>query len=107
MTTPTLPAYKCHKTVRAARIIAVDFMTPDHLGADLTVETPDKQRHKISVSPEYVAKHQPFVGGYYAVYDDGYTSFSPAMAFEAGYRLMDPEEADLRQASLDLGNEVA
>lgn len=113
MTAPTLfvlPLYKCHKHVRAARIIAVDFNVPDHFGADLLVETPDKQRHKISVSPEYVAKHAPFVGGYYVVYEDGYASFSPATAFESGYRLEQAdreEEATLRQASLDLGNELA
>jgi hypothetical protein len=25
------------------------------------------------------------VGGYFVVYDDGYTSYSPAAAFESGY----------------------
>lgn len=37
------------------------------------------------MSPEYVAKHKPEVGGYYVVYEDGYKSFSPAGAFESGY----------------------
>ena len=40
---------------------------------------------KVPLSPEYVAKHKPEVGGYYVVYEDGYKSFSPAGAFESGY----------------------
>ena len=40
---------------------------------------------KVPMSPEYVAKHKPEVGGYYVVYEDGYKSFSPAGAFESGY----------------------
>jgi hypothetical protein len=30
-------------------------------------------------------KHSPEAGGYYVQYKDGYTSFSPAEAFEEGY----------------------
>jgi hypothetical protein len=37
------------------------------------------------VTGEYMAKHKPEVGGYFVQYDDGYTSFSPAKAFEDGY----------------------
>ncbi len=39
----------------------------------------------IDVSGAWMAKHEPQVGGYYVVYEDGYTSFSPADAFEKGY----------------------
>jgi hypothetical protein len=42
----------------------------------------------IRVSEEFLAKHKPEAGGYYVVYDDGYVSFSPASAFEAGYTLL-------------------
>lgn len=31
------------------------------------------------------AKHDPEVGGYFVRYEDGYTSYSPAAAFEGGY----------------------
>ena len=37
------------------------------------------------VDAEYVRKHNPQIGGYYVVYEDGYKSFSPAKAFEEGY----------------------
>ena len=37
---------------------------------------------------EWLDKHNPEVGGYYVVYEDGYKSFSPAKAFEEGYTLI-------------------
>lgn len=40
----------------------------------------------VTVSEDYVKKHQPKVGGYYVRYEDGYESFSPAEAFEGGYK---------------------
>jgi hypothetical protein len=40
------------------------------------------------VSLEYLDKHSPQAGGYYVVYEDGYRSYSPAAAFEAGYTLI-------------------
>ena len=39
----------------------------------------------VYVSGDYLGKHTPQLGGYYVVYDDGYSSFSPAKAFEEGY----------------------
>jgi hypothetical protein len=37
----------------------------------------------LNVSREYLAKHQPQVGGYYIRYpDDGYESFCPADVFD-------------------------
>jgi hypothetical protein len=41
------------------------------------------------IDAPYIAKHNPQVGGYFVEYDDGYHSFSPAEAFEAGYTLID------------------
>lgn len=40
---------------------------------------------EFTVNREYMLKHNPQVGGYYVVYDDGYKSYSPAKAFEDGY----------------------
>lgn len=37
------------------------------------------------VDSAYMRKHKPQAGGYYVLYKDGYTSFSPADAFEDGY----------------------
>ncbi|MGF6308568.1 hypothetical protein ABIB82_002205 [Bradyrhizobium sp. i1.8.4] len=51
---------------------------PDHAAAD-------DGYGKFYVGGEYVRKHNPQVGGYYVVYEDGYKSFSPADAFEGGH----------------------
>jgi hypothetical protein len=37
------------------------------------------------VDGAYLLKHDPRPGGYFVEYADGYRSFSPAEAFEAGY----------------------
>jgi hypothetical protein len=42
----------------------------------------------ITVSENYIHKHNPQIGGYYVLYEDGYESFSPADAFESGYSLI-------------------
>lgn len=37
------------------------------------------------VSSKFFKKHKPSVGGYFVVYEDGYTSFSPKRVFNEGY----------------------
>lgn len=44
----------------------------------------------LEVSPAWLRRHLPVVGGYVVRYEDGYTSFSPAKAFEDGYTLIEP-----------------
>jgi hypothetical protein len=72
----SLPEYQCHKVVRAMQIAQVNWMAG---GAELI------GYNTISVGIDYMTKHQPKVGGYYVAYDDGYESWSPSEAFEAGY----------------------
>ena len=71
-----LPQWQCHKKVKASKIKAItrDTVTQLHLEAGT-----------IYVSYDYDVKHNPEPGGYYVVYEDGYTSFSPQEAFESGY----------------------
>ena len=75
-----MPKYQCHKKVWALKIKKIKYegifncITPYEEGyADFLVDD------------AYMKNHNPQVGGYYVVYDDGYQSFSPAEAFEAGY----------------------
>ncbi len=77
-----LPRYRCHKVVQAAKIVDVTTLAhmPDS-GGILALDG----AHPVAVDASYLAKHQPSVGGYFVVYDDGYLSFSPAKAFEDGY----------------------
>jgi hypothetical protein len=70
-----LPAYQCHKTVHAGKITAID-------GDELTL---GELNLAWKVSPAWMTKHNPQVGGYLVVYADGYESYSPAKAFEEGY----------------------
>jgi len=40
--------------------------------------------NNIGVPMDWYNKHKPTTGGYFVKYEDGYTSFSPALAFEKG-----------------------
>ena len=75
-----MPRYRCHKEVWALKISLIRKW-------DTFVEIfpADEGYDSFRVTPEWFAKHNPEVGGYYVVYKDGYTSFSPAAAFEEGY----------------------
>lgn len=80
-TSKEMPVYKCHKKVWALKIAGI---VGDQYGG-IYFQPAEPGCEKVSMSPEYVAKHKPEVGGYYVVYEDGYKSFSPADAFEEGY----------------------
>jgi hypothetical protein len=73
---PVQPPMGRHKYTASAPI-------PPDIAA--MVQPEEKGYAPFPISHEYVARHQPQVGGYYVVYKDGYKSFSPAAAFEEGY----------------------
>lgn len=88
MSSSSLPLYQCHKRVRAVKIAQVKATS----SARWIIVPEDPGVEPIAVPLEYVARHSPQPGGYFVVYDDGYQSFSPAAAFEAGYaRVKDGE----------------
>lgn len=74
-----MPQYQCHKKVRAVKI--------RDIGATPTGATilPEDDFPPFDVTDEWLLKHDPDVGGYYVVYEGGYSSYSPAKDFEAGY----------------------
>ena len=76
----TLPEFKCHKRVKAARI--VEIVGHATLSVDLYL---DNGLDPIGVTPEWFGKHCPQIGGYFVLYADGYQSYSPCGAFEEGY----------------------
>lgn len=97
--------FKCHKVVEAAKIIGVAANSAQP-GALLHLSG---EKVALALPPEWLQKHQPgsgiqsFTGGYLVVYDDGYTSYSPAAAFEAGYTAVvdeSPEAAEQLCAQL-------
>lgn len=78
----SMPRYSCHKRVWAHKIRNID---PDPAAGGVII-TPDEDGYPPFLVPkEYADRHHPQVGGYYVVYDDGYTSYSPSAAFVAGY----------------------
>lgn len=77
------PRYISHKVVWALKI-AFTSAWPSQAGA-ATIHPAEPGFAPFEVPAEFVAKHRPESGGYYVVYEDGYASFSPAAAFEAGY----------------------
>lgn len=80
--TVDLPRYRSHKVVQAAKIVHVDYGTRLDLAPHGVVE----------VGADWIEKRcngYLLSGGYFIVYDDGYTSWSPAKTFEAGYTRVD------------------
>jgi hypothetical protein len=81
---PNIPLYRSHKLVRAAKITS--FYTPDGRTYHVGMEGVDGCAY---VGRDWLDKRVPEiqnpVGGYFVLYEDGYTSWSPAEAFEAGY----------------------
>ncbi len=77
-----LRGFMCHKYVHADKIVAITPVAADlGGGAVLDLEGGDKPR----VTETWQVRHTPAVGGYYVRYEDGYSSYSPAGAFETGY----------------------
>lgn len=79
-----LPLYRSHKEVRAMKIAAIEFPTPD---GPAKIAPASDGYSAIETKPNYRSK---FKGddndlGYYVVYSDGYDSWSPTKAFEEGY----------------------
>ena len=85
-----MPRYRSHKEVWAHKIKDI---APTNANHDPRAEsdgsmviTPEEDGYgAFIVDPAYVRKHAPQKGGYFVRYKDGYTSWSPAEAFEEGY----------------------
>ena len=82
-----MPRYRCHKEVWALKIARVvdqnDLGSVDD-GARI-LEPADIGYGSIRVNRDWMLKHDPQPGGYYVLYGDGYTSYSPGPQFESGY----------------------
>lgn len=82
-----LPQYKCHKVVRAGKILATAH-NPNEDAVFLDIDGLDNKW--LSVPAGWLSKHNPDIGGYLVAYEDSYLSYSPAEAFEAGYHALPP-----------------
>lgn len=85
--------YQCHKIVEAGKIIAnKEYPVGGQLSEiAMSLDGGDK----VTVDWQWWNKYKPQVGGYFVKYEDGYTSYSPAEAFEGGYtELSDVDSKD-------------
>lgn len=71
--------YLCTKTVLAFKITEIQY-----IGEERWIFRSD-EGDQIIKERAWLKKHSPSLGGYYVVYADGYSSWSPAKAFEEGY----------------------
>lgn len=99
-----LPQYKCHKVVSAGKITRL-YEAHGMLRVECeALEMP------VVIPLDFMQRHAPEVGGYLVLYRDGYLSYSPAEAFEAGYSAFDPEverfHADTNRRAAKLINEI-
>ncbi len=79
--------YRCHKVVEAEKVVGVE-MHHDAYMARLVLENGALVRAPDNV---FRANTQNPIGGYFVRYEDGYTSWSPAEAFERGYAEIKPD----------------
>lgn len=93
-------SYRSHRVVEAAKIVDISREYGPERGATTHMENDEEVKvygptqgatlrlegdETVKVSVGYLSKHQPSVGGYFVLYEDGYASWSPADVFEAGY----------------------
>lgn len=82
-----LPSYRSIKSVKAAKITRLN-RTQDEPATVVTVDA-GRWPMDIQVPDSWLQKHEPQVGGYFVVYQDGYCSYSPSGPFEKGHIRID------------------
>ena len=80
-----MPRYQCHKQIWALKIAQIDPVS----GKGWMITPEEEGYAPFFVSDAYRTKHNPQVGGFFVVYEDGYQSYSPAEALEKGYFKVD------------------
>lgn len=79
-----MPRYRSHKIIWALKIAQVN-PTPTDRAEPYVLIFEGNSYPDVEISYSWKDRFKPKEGGYYVVYQDGYTSFSPAAAFEEGY----------------------
>lgn len=76
-----MKTYKCHKEVKAFKITEIVYCPEDN-----SFQLFNDESGIFVVSSGWISRNPDCApGGYLVEYNDGYTSYSPAAAFEAGY----------------------
>ena len=75
-----LADWKCHKVVKAGKILDLDVAAPT-----IIIEDVNGAECKVARPQGFGNRGWPSRGDYLVIYEDGYKSWSPAKAFEDGY----------------------
>src|SRR6188508_1055995 len=89
MSANILPLYKSHKVVQAAKIESIETAEDGIVDDDSFVSVGTRYGSFDLKKPHTGAIE---IGGYIVVYEDGYSSYSPAKPFEEGYTAALSEE---------------
>lgn len=84
------PQFQCHKIVSAFKILRIS-QVPNAVGEEevyFTIWPADHDLDPVEVDALWMEKNKVGPGGYLVIYADGYLSYSPAKAFEEGYKLL-------------------
>jgi len=101
-----LPKYRSHKVVAALKISEVGIRYEDvdaagHRAMTEVVIVPSNEKFApFNVTPDWWHKHLPAAGGYFVIYEDGCSSYSPAPAFENGNTACPDSDPDWREKAL-------
>lgn len=85
------PQYQYHKIVNAFKILRVcSGITPKNEGSHpiWNIWPVDHDLDPVEVDAVWMDRNKVDAGGYIVFYADGYMSYSPAKAFEDGYKLV-------------------
>lgn len=101
-----MKTYQSHKVVQAAKIKGFQLL-PDSRPAKIALEF-EGDDTRVEVDWSWLVRHadslttmedvgHKLIGGYYVIYPDGFTSWSPAKSFEEGYSepSLDPKDGAL------------
>lgn len=90
-----MPRYLGRKVVHALKIEGIEHTRDHDESVKLHVERPF---NPIQITKAWFMSHTPEPNGYFVQYADGYTSYSPPGAFDAGYVRIDnpPPFADVK-----------
>ncbi len=88
-----MKSYRSHKVVQAAKIEKMADADAENRwaweveGGEILQMTPEWLTSRVGggVITDHEELHRKAIGGYFVQYEDGYTSWSPAEAFESGY----------------------
>lgn len=85
-----MPLYKPHDQVRAIEIGRIELdaekeWTEKWHNGGATLHPIDPESAPVYVESDFMAEHQPAIGGYYTVSEDGYESYLFAKTFRERY----------------------